>query len=1526
MNYNTQGLVASRTDGRGNTTKYEYDGRGNVVKTSEQIAGAATENTDGNLFTGSIRAVTQTGLEFFKPTGSDPLIFADTPRAVGDINKDGFNDIIIANRNQTYNILMGDADGLFANRSSLTANAFDQIDVVNQLDLKDVDGDGDLDLIANLPIDDGGSDTSGFLSARTQLQDPVLVYLNRGDGQFDAPEVLPLQAKSDGFVTGDFNGDGKLDIVVRSDIYSAQINGVYPLVLYTGDGKGNWSQSKINITGIDPNSSFVGGLQMLAIDIDKDGRTELVFNQPDGLSIYKYANPCVWLKADSYGTDFDTSRYQMTTGDVNQDGLTDIVTIGSERVNMFLGQKNGTFQVKQVNPFDNDLVFSSSNSRLQIVDVNGDRKTDLAVFGTDTGNRQSVKIYTLNGAEDVIQLGNVTKVNDLNPINGVQSRTKIDRLADINGDGTAELLLLVQNPANGGFDLGVMDNRSIVRETVNLTKSYAYDSKFNKLTSATDELGRKTLYDLDSNTGNVLKTTRVVGLLDTISGETNDVITSYTYTSSGQLDIITDALGRLTDYDYDVYGNNIKTTSAKGTLDEAVVQYQYDASGNRIVSIDALGHQTKYVHNSTNMLLQTINVLGGTTTYNYDKMGHQTKVTDALGHVTSMTYDSRGRLVSTLDANGMGSGMNAYDNNGNLLSSTDALGRVTSFQYDARNRQIATINPDGSITKNQYDANNQITGDTDALGRKTQKFYDARNRVIREIDVLGNETKYSYDATNQLIATTDAKGRTTTYQHDELGRQIATTDALGQVTRAEYDKLGNVVATIDANGNRTEYVYDALNRRVRVKDAQGAISKTSYDKVGNILSITDPVNNATTYSYDELNRLITDTNQLGKTRTFSYDAVGNKISTTDRDGRIISNAYDNLNRFTSEKWLASNGTVLNQIVANYDAIGQLSSTYDFNSKYTYTYDLNSRVTSIDNTGTSGVPSVLLNYAYDANSNTIAVNDKINGVSAGTLAYTYDDLDRVTQITQSGAGVQSKRVNMTYDALSGLSSLNRYGDLTGTQLAIGTNYSYDSLHRLTGISHKNAANVAVNSYNYQYDLASRISQISSVDGVVDYNYDATNQLTDADYTTQTDEAYSYDANGNRTNSGYATGVNNQLLSDGIYDYTYDDEGNRTRRTEIATGKVTEYSWDYHNRLTSVAFKDAGGVVTKTIEYLYDVNDLRIGKKIDGVVTERYVLDRDQISLVFDGTGNQTHRYLYGTEVDQVLADEVVGSTRWMLADHQGTIKDVVDGAGAILDHIGYDSFGNVVSQINPIDLRFGYTGRDFDSETGLNYYRARYYDPSVGRFISEDPIGFGAGDNNLTRYVKNNAINAIDPSGEITFILPGGRNEFGILPLSLLIGARYPVIPIGNPPGVSPSNDPVGAVRAANAFFIIQGFLSLGGGLKCDEPINIVAHSDGSGFTLNALVDSLKLLNLDANIYAVRLDPTLVPWGPNRLAAKTYTVASNKFPSRNGADIAAYFWFRNPLYRPDYRANKGVSHMDLLSDLGVRSFIKSRIKI
>jgi RHS repeat-associated protein len=136
-------------------------------------------------------------------------------------------------------------------------------------------------------------------------------------------------------------------------------------------------------------------------------------------------------------------------------------------------------------------------------------------------------------------------------------------------------------------------------------------------------------------------------------------------------------------------------------------------------------------------------------------------------------------------------------------------------------------------------------------------------------------------------------------------------------------------------------------------------------------------------------------------------------------------------------------------------------------------------------------------------------------------------------------------------------------------------------------------------------------------------------------------------------------------------------------------------------------------------------------------------------VFNGSNKLIRRYLHGPTIDQILADEntVPKQITWPLSDHQGTVRDLVNNSGVVQNHIRYDSFGRIVSQTAPaLNPRFSYTGREWDSEIELYFYRARYYNPMVGRFIGEDPIEFTGGDGNLYRYVRNSPINLIDPMG------------------------------------------------------------------------------------------------------------------------------------------------------------------------------------
>ncbi|MEO0627758.1 MAG: DUF4595 domain-containing protein, partial [Bacteroidota bacterium] len=208
----------------------------------------------------------------------------------------------------------------------------------------------------------------------------------------------------------------------------------------------------------------------------------------------------------------------------------------------------------------------------------------------------------------------------------------------------------------------------------------------------------------------------------------------------------------------------------------------------------------------------------------------------------------------------------------------------------------------------------------------------------------------------------------------------------------------------------------------------------------------------------------------------------------------------------------------------------------------------------------------------------------------------------------------------------------------------------------------------------------------------------------------DESYSYDANGNRVSyslhgSDYVTSSNNQLVADEVYTYEYDAEGNLTQQTETATGDVRVFEWDYRNRLVAVVDSDVTGIEVQRVSYTYDAMGRRIAKAVDAdgagsaaAETLRFVYDRDDVLLEFEGEGvAPSQRYLHGPQVDQVLAQEdAVGETLWHLTDHLGTVKDLANDAGEVVNHRSYDSYGNLITQSNSsFDSRYGFTGREFD---------------------------------------------------------------------------------------------------------------------------------------------------------------------------------------------------------------------------------------
>jgi RHS repeat-associated protein len=330
------------------------------------------------------------------------------------------------------------------------------------------------------------------------------------------------------------------------------------------------------------------------------------------------------------------------------------------------------------------------------------------------------------------------------------------------------------------------------------------------------------------------------------------------------------------------------------------------------------------------------------------------------------------------------------------------------------------------------------------------------------------------------------------------------------------------------------------------------------------------------------------------------------------------------------------------------------------------------------------------------------------------------------------------------------------DLSGSATFSST-LSYDADSRLTGASYSNG----LPSFTYDYDGYGRVIGSTGPEGSLGYTYDDAGQLIGVSGART--ESYSYDATGNRTMDGYVTGTGNRLASDGIYNYTYDDEGNLKLKERIADGQATEYTWDYRNRLTDVTVKDGSGVVVASAHFTYDVEDCRIGALTDadgagpqaGVQTWT-VYDGANPYIDFNAAGQVTARYLHGPGVDEMYARIELKDVyyygqlnvpTWYVTDRLGSVRALVDYTGAAIDQIVYDSYGNTLSESNPsAGGRLKFTAREWYCEVGLQSNRERWYDPAAGRWISQDPIGFQAGDPDLYRYVGNRPADFADPSG------------------------------------------------------------------------------------------------------------------------------------------------------------------------------------
>jgi len=254
---------------------------------------------------------------------------------------------------------------------------------------------------------------------------------------------------------------------------------------------------------------------------------------------------------------------------------------------------------------------------------------------------------------------------------------------------------------------------------------------------------------------------------------------------------------------------------------------------------------------------------------------------------------------------------------------------------------------------------------------------------------------------------------------------------------------------------------------------------------------------------------------------------------------------------------------------------------------------------------------------------------------------------------------------------------------------------------------------------------------------------------------TTESYTYDPVGNRLSSlgvsPYAYNTSNELTSTPSTTYTFDNNGNTTSKTD-STG-TTQYTRDFENRLSSVTLPGTGG----TVSFAYDPFGRRI-KKVSSAGTSIFAYDGDNLIEETNSSGGVVARYSQTQNLDEPLAMLRNATTSYYHADGLGSVTSLSSAAGSIANTYTYDSFGKLTNSTGSLVNPFRYTARESDTETGLYYYRARYYDSSAGRFVSEDSVRFDANDANFYRYVKNGPADFADPSGNtIVPVLGSGAN-------------------------------------------------------------------------------------------------------------------------------------------------------------------------
>ncbi|MDO3411901.1 RHS repeat-associated core domain-containing protein [Saccharibacillus sp. CPCC 101409] len=871
-------------------------------------------------------------------------------------------------------------------------------------------------------------------------------------------------------------------------------------------------------------------------------------------------------------------------------------------------------------------------------------------------------------------------------------------------------------------------------------------------------------YTYNESLGNPEPTSSSISSLGK-SGLITTQTTRQSFNQWGLVGSITDARGLTSTYQYEeiplIHGGYltapIKTTVDVGNSDQVITTSIYGSDG--------YGHLLSSTsNNKAGKLLQKTN-------YTYDVNGNATQIVlkgeskDTIVQQEFGAYNGfqlTSQTVQTTKADGTRQTKTVratYDfYNAQMTSFTDGNGSKTAYTYDGLGRPLTETYADGTQTKAVYeDTINQITI-TDPTGRKVQNHFTPFGQLDRETNARGS-VNYHYDSYGNLRTKLDYNGSFDLYYFNKLGR-LDEQIVRGARTEYAYDDANKTITTTDAVGNKIRTTYDALDQPTLIEELKSSgnvkIGTSAYDTAGNLTRSTDANGNATNYAYDTLGLLTAVTDALGQKTTYTYDLFGNNTLLTYADGKQMKYQYDETGRLMRQT------DPLGQVETfEYDSADNLTGYTDRNGKKRL-YFYNTRGFLISDNAVDGT----ISYVYDAAGRRTKMTD-----GTGTTGYEYTAVGELASTTYP----DGSSLKMDYE-VRGLRSAQTFNS-GSFQLKLQQSYNVNT-STLSTMSAESGNGAKLGSYTYSYRQNNTLSDISSGSGLVQtYSYDGLNLagMKQSDNGTIFGSyAYSYDNNRNivsKTDNGethtFGYDALNRLKASSLFNesYAYDPRGNRSEMTSEREPDFSEanYTYDARDRLTNVKTE------TGNVSYRYNGDGLMTERTGEDGKKTRYYYD-DRSLLVAEGTVDAggsvtiTVGYVYDAN-GQIKARQIPGEnelqTYWTNA--HGDITEIKDAAGKTLNQYTYDVWGNPIIEEETTDNVLRYSGEYWDGETGLQYLRARWYDPNIGRFINEDTYeGEKAqpGTLNLYAYVQGNPLTHNDPSGHKQEMAPSGGGGGG----------------------------------------------------------------------------------------------------------------------------------------------------------------------